>query len=82
VDGVIAALQTVRTDIENEDGESLESRLERAHQGRERWWTQRQVADWASEEMTSTDVGSLTRSDMVGRLFGYRRRKKPDDKQD
>jgi prephenate dehydrogenase len=82
VDGVIAALQTVRTDIENEDSESLESRLERAQRGRERWWTQRQAADWASEEMTGTDVGSLTRSDMVGRLFGYRRRKKPGDEQD
>jgi prephenate dehydrogenase len=82
VDGVIAALQTVRTDIENEDGESLESRLERALQGRERWWLQRQAADWVSEEMADTSVDSMSRSDMVGRLFGYRSRKKPDDKKD
>lgn len=82
IDGVIAALQKLRTDIENEDRSALESRLERARQGRKIWWSQRQAADWASEEMGDTSMDSLTRSDMVGRLFGYRRRKKPDDKLD
>jgi hypothetical protein len=32
--------------------------------------------------MADTSVDSMSRSDMVGRLFGYRSRKKPDDKKD
>jgi prephenate dehydrogenase len=77
VDGVIATLQTLRNDIDTDDCESLEARLERARKGRELWWRQRQAADWAAEEMpaSATPTGG---SEFFGRLFGMRSRKKPN----
>ena len=79
IDGVIAALQALRNDIDDDDNESLEARLERARKGRELWWLQRQAADWAAEEMpaTATPPGG---SEFFGRLFGMRSRKKPKTK--
>ena len=77
INGVIASLQSIRSDIEENDGGSLETRLERARKGRELWWKQRQAADWASEEIPSTTVPGG--SEFFGRLFGIRGKKKPKD---
>ncbi len=68
-DSLIAALQTFRSDIKNQDAEALTGRLERARAGRELWWQQRQAADWATEE-GGGPVELPKASETFGRLFG------------
>ena len=77
IDSTSAALQTIRTDIEEENFDALEDRLERAHQGRELWWRQRQAGDWLNNEAVPAQ-GMPSGSDVFGRLLGLRR--KPKDK--
>lgn len=80
VDGMIATLQSLRNDIEKQDVEALESRLERARLGREQWWKQRQAADWAGEEMMDGMAEAPTGSEVFGRLLGLGGRRKKKDK--
>lgn len=77
IDGTMAALQSIRSDIQDENGDALEERLDRARQGRERWWRQRQANEWAGPEATAS-VELPTTSEVFGRLFGLGR--KPKDK--
>ena len=75
LDSTIAALQTLRNDINDENGEILEERLLRARQGREKWWRQRQAGDWMNAEaVASVDLPSS--SDVFGRLLGFKRKPK------
>ncbi len=77
MDGTIAALQTLRNDIADENGDLLEERLERARAGRDKWWNQRQAGDWMNGDAApALDVPSG--SDFFGRLLGLGR--KPGDK--
>lgn len=75
LDGTIAALQALRADIHAQDGEGLEKRLELARQARERWWQQRQAADWASAEATPA-LEPPSSSDVFSRLLGLNRKPK------
>jgi prephenate dehydrogenase len=77
VDQVIAVLQAMRNEIDQEDSQALEERFERARQGRHLWWSQRQKADW---DETPAPPQISTGSEVVGRLFGIRPRKKPTPK--
>ena len=77
IDGLIAALQAIRNDIDNEDGAALEGRLERARTGRILWWQQRQAADWAAEEMSNAYAEVQSGSEIFGRLLGLGRKRKP-----
>ncbi len=77
IDGTMAALQAIRSDIQDENGDALEKRLERARQGREKWWQQRQANEWAGPEATAS-VELPSTSEVFGRLFGLGR--KPKDK--
>jgi prephenate dehydrogenase len=77
IDGTMAALQSIRADIQEENGDALEERLERARRGREKWWRQRQANEWAGPEATAS-VELPTSSEVFGRLFGLGR--KPKDK--
>ena len=74
MDSLIAALQALRSDIENEDQDGLDERLERARQGRDLWWRQRQAADWVEDAYPSADVPAG--SEVFGRLLGLSRRSK------
>jgi prephenate dehydrogenase len=74
LDGMIAALQALRADMSNEDHLTLQNRLERARSGRELWWSQRQAANWEADAVAAPEVS--TGSEMFGRLFGIRRKKK------
>lgn len=76
-DSLIAALQSFRNDIKEQDAESLTERLERARIGRETWWRQRQAGDWVAEE-TGSAVEMPKASQTFGRLFGFGG--KPKDK--
>ena len=77
IDSTSAALQTIRTDINEENFDALEERLERARQGRDLWWRQRQAGDWLNGEAVPAQGGSSS-SDVFGRLLGFGR--KPKDK--
>jgi len=63
-------------DIEREDSEALEERLERARIGRSLWWNQRQAANWLGEEMSSGMSEAPTGSDIFGRMLGFGRGRK------
>jgi len=72
IDSAIAALQFIRNDIDAQDGEALLGRLERARSNREKWWKERQVADWVE----SDGAPAAEIPDVFGRLFGLRRKPK------
>lgn len=74
-DSVIAALQAMRNDIKNQERQALTGRLERARNGRETWWDQRQAADWAAEE-TAPAVETPKASEVFGRWLGFGRKSK------
>lgn len=78
-DSVIAALQSLRTDIENKNYEALSGRLERARKGREIWWRQRRAANWAAEQIPRVKTSAA--SNVFGNLlrFGGRPRIREQD---
>jgi len=76
LDSTLAALQSLRNDIYNNDSAALEERLGRAHQGREKWWQQRQAGEWMNGDAVSSN-DAPTSSDVFGRLLGLGRRSKP-----
>jgi prephenate dehydrogenase len=79
-DSVIAALQSLRKDIENKNSEALSERLERARKGREIWWQQRRAADWAAEQIPRVKTSAA--SDVFGNLLRFGRRTKIRDQED
>ncbi len=74
LDGVIASLQAMRGDIEKGDAEALDERLERARNARQKWWGDRQMADWANEDVPQVSVPE--NPGVLGRLFGISGRTK------
>lgn len=75
LDSIIASMQTLRNDIYEENAAALEERLERARTGRERWWHQRQAADWVNADAVPAPETPST-SEMFGRLLGLGRKSK------
>jgi prephenate dehydrogenase len=73
IDSVIASLTAIRNDIRSHNGEALSERIDRARRGRERWWSERQAADWANESLTSIEAPKA--SEVFGRLLGFGGRK-------
>jgi hypothetical protein len=74
IDGLIASLQALRGDIEDQDSQTLQGRIERAVNGRQLWWSQRQTPNWEEEATAAPEIS--TGSEMFGRLLGIRRKKK------
>ncbi|HEX7973253.1 MAG TPA: prephenate dehydrogenase/arogenate dehydrogenase family protein [Anaerolineales bacterium] len=74
LDSTIAALQAIRSDIEQQNTEALEARLERARRGREKWWKQRKAGDWINDAIPAHDLPDT--NDMFGRLLGFGRKPK------
>jgi prephenate dehydrogenase len=72
IDSAIAALVAIRNDIQEQDQAALSARVDRARGGRERWWHERQVADWSNENPSPE---SPKASEVFGRLFGLGGRK-------
>jgi len=68
LDETILTLRALRSDIEAQNGNSLSVRLEQARQSRERWWKERQSADWVSESMPKFEMPE--NPGLLGRLFG------------
>lgn len=76
IDGLVASLQSIRSDIESSDSQALEERLRRAREGLEEWWQQRQTANWVGEEAPSVEMPES--SDWFGRILGMGRRSKDE----
>jgi prephenate dehydrogenase len=74
MDGLLATMQALRNDIDREDGDALEDRLNRAYDGRQEWWQQRQAAEWSEDTGSSENIS--VGSEIFGRLLGIRRRPK------
>jgi len=77
IDSSVAALYALRDDIETGDEAALTERLERARQGRLRWWAERQIGDWSYEAMTKVEMPEAP--GMLGRLFGVSRKSKKEN---
>jgi hypothetical protein len=74
LDGAVAAINAIRSDISNEDVKSLEERLNRAREGRLVWLQGRMAANWAVDETTT--VEAPTASEVFGRFIGRGKKKK------
>jgi prephenate dehydrogenase len=74
MDGLIAALQVIRGDIQGEAEEALDERLGRARRGREEWWKQRLTSEWVGEEPPASETPSA--SEWFGRLLGLGKKPK------
>jgi prephenate dehydrogenase len=77
LDSVIAALNALRHNIEQENAEALEAQLTRARQNRERWINEREAADWSALE--NPPAMEMPRSKgILSRLAGIQRKPKSD----
>ncbi len=74
IDSLAAGLQLIRGDIDAEDEISLTTRLERARQGRLKWWADRKSGNLMLETMS--DVELPENPGVMDRLFGIRKRPK------
>jgi len=72
LDGLMAALYAIRTDIDEQDEKLLDERLERARQGRLLWWMERQIGDWSQESAPKAQTPEVPGA--IGRLFGLGRK--------
>lgn len=79
LDGVIAALQTLRGDIHEDNGPALLERLKRARHSREIWWESRQSGKWVNEGEYSFGQDELPSSDIFSRLLRFGRRKNDNE---
>jgi len=70
LDSSIAALQAIRGDLDKQDEGALEGRLERARQGRMKWWFEREAGDWVGSEGPVVQLPDTP--GILGRLFGGR----------
>lgn len=73
LDGAVAAINAIRSDLSNEDVKTLEERLNRAREGRKVWLNGRLAANWAADETAS--VEPPTASEVFGRFIGRGKKK-------
>lgn len=78
LDSLIGELEEMRAELANGESEPFETRIQRALQKRQRWWTERQRAEWLSEQRGQVDFSEA--GSMFGQLIGYGkpRRKRSD----
>jgi len=74
LDSTIAALYAIRSDIDENNPEALDDRLKRARYGREKWFAEREAAEWMAEDLPAVDMSN--QPSFFGRLFGAKPRKK------
>ncbi len=83
LDNVIAALQGIRQEAAEQDGESLKERLEKAQLARAKWWSVRRTAEWQTEGIPQPEfasAGDRMSRIMTGSLLKFDR--KEGDKED
>jgi prephenate dehydrogenase len=75
LDNLIYALQELRAIIDSEDNDGLLKYMKTSQEARALWWRQRQRSDWENV-LPKPDLP--TSGEVLGRLFGFRRKKKPE----
>ncbi|MCA1899206.1 MAG: prephenate dehydrogenase/arogenate dehydrogenase family protein [Chloroflexi bacterium] len=76
LDVTLAALRGLRDDIENENHEGVEARLDAAVRGRQRWLGERLAADWGGAERNQKiDIPSFSERFFGGLAMGRKRGK-------
>jgi prephenate dehydrogenase len=78
IDNLIENLNQIRYAIYSQDAASLTQRLENAEKSYERWWRERNVANWGAAE-TAPKMELPTAKDFFGRMVGMRQRRKDSD---
>ena len=81
LNSVIASIKTLRDDIAAEDVETLNKRLERAYQGREKWWQDRHPEIRGPQAASPYKKPSMS-SMLFGDMLSSRRRKPKDENLD
>lgn len=74
---VIASLEAIRDDIQQENSSVLTERLERARRGRDRWWQERQEAIWLTAEQPDRETSPA--SSVFGDLLRFGKRPDKND---
>ncbi len=59
-------------DIDEQDEKLLAEKLERAREGRLRWWMERQIGDWPQADNPKAEIPEAPGA--IGRLFGLGRK--------
>jgi prephenate dehydrogenase len=70
LDDIIAALQTLRLDIAEDDTGSLEERLKHAKAGVNQWWQDRGGGNWLAVELPKPETPP-TSTEVMGSLIGF-----------
>jgi prephenate dehydrogenase len=80
LNSVIASIKTLRDDINAEDADTLNQRLESAYQGREKWWQNRHPELRVSQASPyqKTSISSM----LFGDMLSSRRRKSNEENHD
>jgi len=73
---VIAALRGLRDDIESQNDAGVALRLESARVGRQRWWGERQAADWSNSKKNEIPEAPSVSERLFGNLFAKGKRGK------
>lgn len=81
LDNLIANLYDMRTDIHEQDQESVFNQFKLAQKGRKGWWHQRWAAHWSAED-TAPSVEMPTAKEVMGRMIGWRRPKEKKEDQE
>jgi prephenate dehydrogenase len=80
LNSVLASIRTLRNDINAQDTETLNNRLERAYLGREQWWQDRHPQK--KENMAYPEERLSISSMLFGDLLGNRKRKSKNENLD
>lgn len=78
IDNLIDTLHDLRHDLDSQDAASLAQHLENAQKNYQRWWRERNVANWGAAE-TAPKMELPTAKDFFGRMVGMRQRRKDPD---
>jgi prephenate dehydrogenase len=77
LNSVIASIRTLRDDIDAQDAETLNQRLERAYLGREQWWKDRHPEK--KEAQVNPDLRPNISSMLFGDLLRNKNRKRQNE---
>lgn len=68
---LIGELTAMREELEAEDSDAFSQRLVQAEEDRERWWQERQVAKWLTDQLANVDIREAGNPNL--QLFGFGR---------
>jgi prephenate dehydrogenase len=74
IDNMVTTLQSFRDEIERDDKDQLETRLDQAIEGRTKWWEQRQSTNWYPQSVNLDEIP--TPREMLGRFIGLGKKPK------